>query len=267
MNSLPIGIRENPQIKGIEINGSILKITQLADDTTCFVTDIPSLKEILVMFKCFELCAGLKINTDKTKANYIGSLNMLKGRVEAPLWQDWTEANIHCLGIVLSGNEDDPYELNYKKRILNLRNILNNWKCRKWSLKGKIMVINNLALPPLLYVASVLHIPDIVFKEVKAIISYFIWDGKLSRIAYEVLIQSVGNGGLKLMDIETKVRSLKAVWIKRFLDLSVNRWKAVPNSFYKTTNIHFFFSANLSPLKVTPKYYQSAKLLVRSKNH
>ncbi len=28
---------------------------------------------------------------------------------------DWTEANIHCLGIVLSGPEDDHYELNYKK--------------------------------------------------------------------------------------------------------------------------------------------------------
>ncbi len=38
-----------------------------------------SIKEILVMFKCFELCVGLKINTDKTKANYIG---FLKGRME-----------------------------------------------------------------------------------------------------------------------------------------------------------------------------------------
>ncbi len=28
-------------------------------------------------------------------------------------------------------------------------------------------MVNNLALPPLLYVASVIHTPDIVFKEVK----------------------------------------------------------------------------------------------------
>ncbi len=84
------------------------------------------------------------------------------------------------------------------------------------SLKGKITVTNNLALPPLLYVASVIHTPDIVFKEVKAIIRDFIWDGKLSRTAlYEVLIQSIGNGELKLMDIEIKVKSLKAVWVKR----------------------------------------------------
>ncbi len=73
------------QNKGIEINGSILKITQLVDDTTCFVADIPSVKETLVMFKCIQLCASLKINTDKTKANYAGSL---KGRVEAPLGLD-----------------------------------------------------------------------------------------------------------------------------------------------------------------------------------
>ncbi len=50
---LVIGNRENPKIKRIEINGSILKITQLVDDTICFVVDIPSVKEILVMFKCF----------------------------------------------------------------------------------------------------------------------------------------------------------------------------------------------------------------------
>ncbi len=34
------------------------------------------------------------------------------------------------------------------------------------------------------------------------------------------------------MDIETKVKSLKAVWVKRFLDLSAHRWKAAPSSLY-----------------------------------
>ncbi len=77
-----------------------------------------------------------------------------------------------------------------------------------------------------------MHTPDIVFKEVKAIIRDFLWDGKPSSFAYEVLIQSIDNGGLKLMDIETKVKSLKAVWVKRFLDLSAHRWKAAPSSLY-----------------------------------
>ncbi len=42
------------------------------------------------------------------------------------------------------------------------------------------------------------------------------------------------------MDIETKVKSLKALWVKQFLHLLVHRWKAVPNSFYKAMDIHFF---------------------------
>ncbi len=118
---LAIIIRENSKIKGIEIDGCILKIIQLADDTTCFDIDILSITDLLVMFKCFRLCAGLTINTDKTKANYIGSL---KGWAEVPLGLDWTDPYINCLCITLSGNEDVHYELNYKKRILNLENVL-----------------------------------------------------------------------------------------------------------------------------------------------
>ncbi len=48
---LAISIRENSKIKGIEIDGCILKITQLTDDTTCFVADILSLSELLFRFK------------------------------------------------------------------------------------------------------------------------------------------------------------------------------------------------------------------------
>ncbi len=65
---LAIGIRKTPKIKGIEINGNILKIMELVDillvdDTTCSVADIALVKGILVMFNCFKLCEGLKINT------------------------------------------------------------------------------------------------------------------------------------------------------------------------------------------------------------
>ncbi len=86
---------------------------------------------------------------------------------------------------------------------------------------GKLHWFNNLALPQLLYVASVIHTPDIVFKEVKTIIRDFLWDCKSSKIAYDTLIQPICKGGLKLMDFETKVKSLKETWVKRCLESSV----------------------------------------------
>ena len=80
--------------------------------------------------------------------------------------------------------------------------MLNLWKVRNLSLKGKVTVINALALSPLIYLASVIHVPDQVIKEVKNIIVNFIWDGKPAKIAYDVLIQQLQDGGLKLVDME-----------------------------------------------------------------
>ncbi len=44
-------------------------------------------------------------------------------------------------------------------------------------------------------------------------------------------LQKIGNGRLKLMDILLKVKSITAVWIKRFLHLLTYTWKAAPQSF------------------------------------
>ncbi len=49
------------------------------------------------------------------------------------------------------------------------------WKQRKLSLKGKITVLNNLALAPIIYVSSVVNIPVKAIEEINNIIQNFIW--------------------------------------------------------------------------------------------
>ena len=49
----------------------------------------------------------------------------------------------------------------------------------------------------------------------KKIVVDFIWGSKPPKIAYDVMIQSIENGGLKLVDFESKVESLKLGFIKR----------------------------------------------------
>ncbi len=126
------------------------------------------------------------MNVNKTKARYLGSL---KGVQEFPFDLDWSETKVSLLGVILSGKKKEHYDLHLKKRILNMENLLNSWKCRNLSLKGKITIVNILALSSLLYIASVIHVPSMVFKEVKHIVVDFIWEGKTSKIAYDVLIQ------------------------------------------------------------------------------
>ena len=48
----------------------------------------------------------------------------------------------------------------------------------------------------------------------------FIWDGKPEKIRRQTLIQDYQNGGLKMIDINKFINSLKASWVKRILDTS-----------------------------------------------
>ena len=98
-----------------------------------------------------------------------------------------------------------------------MKQLLNSWKCRKLSIKGKITVINSLAISKLIYLASIILVPERVYEEVKKLIIDFIWNGKTPKIAYSTLIQSTERGGLKLVDFRTKVKSLTNLKILQLL--------------------------------------------------
>ena len=205
------------------------------------------------MFKNFEICSGLKINLDKTKAKALGPEPEPSNK---PFSLDWVSDPIHTLGVTLSGNQEDHYILNFKKRLKNMKNLLSTWKCRSLSIKGKITVINTLAISPLLYLANVIYVPPQVIAEVKDIIVDFLWDGKPPKIAYYVLIQSIKKGGVKLIDFESKVKALKIGYVKRLLDNSLGKWKSAAAYFYKTNNIKMYFQSNHAAYKeINHKFY------------
>ena len=248
-------IRQNKNIEGLIFNGIEIKICQLADDTTCFIKNENSLKHLLDTFRTFNKCAGLGMNTDKTSARRLGDLELSD---ENLMGLHWTQEPVHTLGINISGKESDHYELNFKPKIIKMQQLLNSWKCRYLSLKGKITVINTLALSQIIYLCSIIKTPDIVYSEVKKIIVNFIWDGKTPKIAYNTLTQDIEKGGLKLIDLKTKVKSLSMSWIKRLNDGLNGKWKAIPSLLYKTNDLKFYFACNSAPVSgnIQPQFYK-----------
>ena len=128
---------------------------------------------------------------------------------------DSTEDAVNTLGVVWSGNENDHYILNYKKRHKTMKNLVSSWKCRYLSLKDKVTVINSIAISPLLYLKSIIHVTCRVIQEVKHIVTDFIWNGKPPKTAYNVMMQNIENGGIKLTDSESKMKSLKLTMAER----------------------------------------------------
>ncbi len=143
--------------------------------------------------------------------------------------------NLETLGIVFTSTIEENYKHNFESRINNLTTTLNILKQRYLTIKGKITILNNLALAPLIYVSSVIDTPEKAIKEVDTIIQNFIWEGKTAQISKNTLIQTIENGGLKLCDFKTKVKSLKLSWVKRLVENNNAKWKVRPNTFTNTT--------------------------------
>ena len=114
------------------------------------------------------------MNLEKTSITPLGHLHL--DDLTAKIGITIKSLPIETLGININSNTNDYYALNFKKRLDNMKTTLEMWSKRHLSLKGKIEIVNTLALSPLLYLCSIISVPKIVIKEAKDIILKFIWD-------------------------------------------------------------------------------------------
>ena len=66
-------IRNNVKIKGIRVRNREIKLCQLADDTTLFVTGKKSIDESIKEITRFGIVSGLQLNMDKTEGIKLGN--------------------------------------------------------------------------------------------------------------------------------------------------------------------------------------------------
>lgn len=126
-----------------------------------------------------------------------------------------TNKSVKCLGIHVGHDKIECYNKNWMKIYHDIDTLFESWKRRKLTLFGKCTVINSLALSKLIYVASILEIPDEDYiKRINKLIYNFIWN-KTDRIKRNTLIGHVKEGGLGITDVDSKIKALKASWVPR----------------------------------------------------
>ena len=95
------------------------------------------------------------------------------------------------------------------------------WKCRHLTLKGKITIANSLLISQMLYIASVIHIPQWAILQYNKIIRDFIWNNQPSKIKYATLIAPIALGGMQLQDLQSKIDANKITWIKNICNTKI----------------------------------------------
>ena len=218
---LAIKIRNSPNIKGILIDNTEVKISQMADDTTVFLNDIDSIKYLFDLMEMFQTSSGLKANLEKTKFYNI-SPNRISDDETSNI--NFEKTPIQLLGLTITNDKKIDIEENFNPRLRGIENILKHWSRRKLSLKGKITIINSLAMSQIVYPATNLDVPSDFLEKLHKIFYNFLWDGKRSKIAAKTIENTISTGGLKMPNIFLKVKSWQLSWLRRALSYPDSKW-------------------------------------------
>ena len=220
-------IRKNVDIKGLLVKDTEIKLSQYADDTTLILDGSEkSLSEALRVLESFEKVSGLRLNSKKTEALWIGSCAGKSEKLYPEKDFNWQNTKVKALGVWLSTDPEITTKLNFFEKIEKMRNCLGCWTFRRLSLIGKITVLKSLAASQVTHLLSPLQTDSQIIKQINDLFFYFLWNGKGDKIKRNVITQNYGNGGLRMIDIASFNKALKSVWIRKYLDESnKGKWK------------------------------------------
>ena len=207
---LRAAIRNCKDIRGIRLPGSSeeSKTGQYADDGDLqTLVDDFSISKAFEIIHIFEKGSGSWLNLGKTEGMLFGSM---AGRRDGPVDIKWRTDYVKVLGIFFTTSSRDLECLNWNFRIEKLAKRLESWKFRNFSLKGKSITINTLALSGLWYTGSVVPLPAWAEKKINQIIFDFLWSGKNEQIKRQVCYLPHELGGLNVVNVALKYKALLA---------------------------------------------------------
>ena len=217
---MAIMIRENKEIRGISILGNEYRILQYADDTALLLDfSENSLKNALSLIEQFSKFSGLKPNYLKTSCIKIGSTRDSNITLCKNYKLTWSQEPFKFLGITFSVDLNEMEELNYEPKKQEISNLIKSWSKRLLSTNGRITVVKTIMFPKLTHLFLALPNPNEKrLKDFERMFFLYIWNNKNDKVARKTIIQDYKNGGLRMVCLQSFIRSLKITWIRRLLN-------------------------------------------------
>ena len=88
----------------------------------------------------------------------------------------------------------------------------------------KVTIIKTLLVPKVVYTSLLLPTPEHIMKELNHLIYTFLWKGK-DKVTRASAINNYEGGGIKLVDVESMIKSLRLSWLKRIFGDNSGAWK------------------------------------------
>ena len=196
-------IRQNQDIKGVEVNGREHKIGLFADDVVAYLErPSESLHALMNLLEEYGYYSGYKLNVTKTQIlaiNYAPTPEL-----EEKYKIMWNSETIRYLGVNITRGVGKLYTANYNQINQELRRDIGRWSILQLDLSSRIEIIKMNVLPRLLYLFQTLPvmIPQKQFMEWDRWISRFIWGGRRPRIRFSTMQLPKDKGGMAVRRLQ-----------------------------------------------------------------
>ena len=178
-----------------------------------------------------------------------------------PFGIKWPTKPIKALGLYFTYDLKLLKENNFIERLDSIKKLINIWSSRALSIFGNLAIIKSFLIPKFVYVCSLLPTPNEMVKQLNQLLFKFLWKGtdKVTRLS---TINDYGEGGLKMIDLESMVKALRLAWLKRIFNANDGTWKRYLQHQLKTFGGLFFFNCNydVNDYTITSQFYRELLL-------